>query len=109
VTSVCECESRGNWLLYSLTKATDAAGEAGTSRLLVVQPRLKCDASGATQTKKKPGINESEVPRARSSKKDDMLPENAAWMMTEKKNIDRPNPDNTIPVEVARYRDHGDT
>jgi len=51
----------------------------------------------------------SEVPRARSSKKDDMFPANAAWAMTEKKNADKPNPDKTIPVEVARYQDHGDT
>jgi hypothetical protein len=44
----------------------------------------------------------SDVPRERSSRKDETLSANAICAIMEKKNADRPNPDITRPVEVAR-------
>ncbi len=44
-----------------------------------------------------------EVPTARMSKNEDVSPGKTAWAIVENKKADRPNPDITNPVVVARY------
>ena len=57
--------------------------------------------SGIVRTRKNPIIIGKDVPRAKSSRKEDVLPRNMVCEMVEKKNADRPKPDMTIPVVVA--------
>jgi hypothetical protein len=60
--------------------------------------------SGIGRTRKKPSIIGNDVPSARTRRKDEVLPANKACDNVEKKNAERPKPDNTKPVVVVRFR-----
>jgi hypothetical protein len=56
------------------------------------------------QTKKKPRIIGSDVPKARRRRKDEVSPPKRACPTAEKKNAERPKPDNTKLVVVDLFR-----
>jgi hypothetical protein len=60
--------------------------------------------SGMGRTKKKPRIIGSDVPRARRRRKYEVFPPKRACPTAEKKNAERPKPDNTKLVVVDRCR-----
>ena len=59
---------------------------------------------GTGDTQKKPKTMGIEVPRARSNSKEDVFPGKRMCDSVEKKNADRPKPEITMPVVVARCR-----
>jgi hypothetical protein len=59
--------------------------------------------SGIGRTRKNPSIMGVAVPRERRSKNDEVFPANAMLDIVENKNAERPKPETTMPVVVARW------
>ena len=94
--------SKGVLLSFSCCNASRSTTGVDSSMMLYPALLLLSWAgSGIGRTRKNPIIIGNEVPKANTSRKEEVFPRNMVWDMVEKKKADRPKPDRTIPVVVA--------